>query len=128
MSQVVTCPCPCAHTFIMPKKARSRHGAVEALRWTKLPEANLVLLQWWLSGPWVFERMSKDQILVRYGKTTLAPLAGRISELYALDLIRQHKEPRSRQRLEAAHDSPAVTYSLNIDKVCRVLNDGGRLS
>lgn len=127
MSQTVTCPCPCGHTFLPPKQPRSRHGAAEALKWTKLPEANMTLLLWWLSCQWVFERMSKDQILVRYGKTTLAPLAGRISELFALDLITQHKESKSRQRLEAAHDSPAVTYSLNIDRVCKVLNAGGRL-
>jgi hypothetical protein len=87
----------------------------------------MALLLWWLSCQWVFERMSKDQILVRYGKTTLAPLAGRISELFALDLIVQHKEKRSKQGLKAAHDSPSVTYSLNVTKACEVINDGGRL-
>ena len=93
---------------------RHAHGAGYALDWTELIQPCKNLLAWWLSNR-PFDRLTKDAILKQYGHTTMTALQARISELYALDLIRRNEK------------NCIVTYSLNFDKVVFVLNAGGRL-
>jgi len=44
---------------------------------------------------------------------------GRVSELYALDLVKRHEK--------ALPGYPTVTYSLNYEKAVKVLNNGCKL-
>lgn len=71
--------------------------------------------------------MGKNQITKEYQNTTPGPLSARISELYGLDLIEQSKTAKSKQTIEAAFDSPTITYRVNLAKASKVISNDGRL-
>jgi len=111
-----TCP-SCGLEFEAP---RHEKGAGYALQWDRLPDNCKNLLAWWLSNSYKNnERMTKDQIKTRYNGTTIGGIMGRVSELYALGLVDRHERTKPTY--------PTVTYTLNIDKAVKVLNNGGKL-
>lgn len=110
-----TCPA-CGTEFNAKLHAK---GAGYALKWHALPDRCKELLAWWVSSEYVYDRLTKDQIEAKYNHTTISGLQARVSELYALDLLIRHAK--------AKPTYPTITYSLNIAKVTKVLNNYGQL-
>lgn len=111
----VQCP-RCSHEFYYE---RSRHGAAYALEWKALPEYAFKFLLWLLCFH-ARDELSKAQI-IRQKEYPITPdaLSGRISELYAWDLVIQHKRKVGEHYI--------INYSLNLDRACKVVNANGRL-
>lgn len=130
MTEAVTCPCGCNHTFVPDKEVstpRSRKGAKEALTWTALKRAHIKLLYWGISGLWAFHALSKDEIYRGYGRTTIDAINARISELWALDLVERIIDRAPPNPGDTVHRSNMVRYKLNLERVLKILNNGGRL-
>jgi len=106
----------CGHVFNIIIK-RNKKGAGYALDWDILKPYDLEFLSWWLSN-YPYQQLSKDELREKYHNATVASLPARISECYAFDLLIRHK---TKLRY------PKVRYSLNLSKVIKVLNAGGRL-
>lgn len=109
--------CPgCGLEFEAPRHDK---GAGYAMRWKVLPGRCKEVVAWWISSPLVNNRLTKDEIKKWYNGTTIGGIMGRISELYALDLVSRHEKLKPQY--------PTITYSLNREKVAKVLNNGGKL-
>lgn len=74
----------------------------------------------WLVNNFSNYEFSKGQI-IRQGKYPINPdaLSARVSELRAWDVVIQNKRRIGKHTI--------VTYSLNLDRACKVVNANGRL-
>jgi len=122
--------CPkCGNIF---EAQRHKKGAAYALKWDKLPKRCMQLLAWWLSSQYASASLTKDQVGRSFGRPVAGGIAARVSELYALDLVKQEvlSEPPKFPNIlwnDFEGSYPAVVYSLNKEKAIAVLNAGGRL-
>lgn len=109
--------CPkCEHVFEAQRHAK---GAGYALQQEHLTDKQTKLLSWWLGSQYVKTPLTKDQIMKNYNGATIGGLMGRVSELYALGLLERHERQKPTY--------PTVTYTINLDKAVKVLNNGGKL-
>ena len=106
--------CPqCGLDFDQP---RHKKGAGYALDWTVLPDRNLSILKWWLGLADPSKAFSKEELKILYRYADMHGMAGRVSEFYALDLVKRVKEKGE------------VRYRLNRELAEKVVcRDGGKL-
>lgn len=83
---MVQAVCPnCGHAFDAP---RHQKGAGYALEWNTLPEVSRKIIKWWLTVP-ADKPYTKEELKILYRYVDTHGMAGRVSELYALDLVFQ---------------------------------------
>jgi hypothetical protein len=101
--------CPdCGKEF---EAKRNAYGAKYARDWTELPEWHVKFLAWWLSAL-PRNKLRKEDMKSGFKYVDMDAINARISELKAWRLVLPEKD---------------AYYSLNIELVVLVLNNGGRL-
>lgn len=116
MKGLITCPCPCRHTFIA-EMHRHGYGSAVALLWTAVPAERKTMLEKWLSSD-LRGVVTTDTVLHHrlMPSTPDRVFAAMLTEFKALDaVIAHHGEiPTYRQYLDGDKGKPPnVLFSLN---------------
>ena len=122
--------CPGCHLTFRALRARRGDGAQYVDEWHRIPAQLVKMLSVWLSDDTLRETpTTKRELRLRLANLNLTitenACAARVSELLGLRLI-FIMEPERRPRPHDTESAPR--YMLNIDRVTKVLNAGGRLS